>query len=530
MGKRAILIGAVLAFAAVALLPLVGMLARSLVVDGKFSFELYAKVFSSPVQQWALIANSLVLALVTAALALAIGMPLGLLLGKSDVPARRAAAMTLTIPLLIPPYTLAVCWFNVLSPSGLLGKILPSPVAQAAWTWFFGLPGCVLVLVNALMPIVLILTMASLRTVNPRLEEAGRLIAGWGGVLRYITLPMILPGVVFGTVLVFLLALGEVGVPLFLRYPVFPVQSLIHLSAFYEFGAATAAATPLLVVTLVVLYLEYRWLRDRAYTVKPAISAKAISRIPLERYRTWAALLVALYALVVVVIPMLALIAQAASSSAWLDAWTKASDSLGRSLAFAAIGATILMILGFILGYLVHNRSLRLWRALDASTLLVFALPGSVIGVGLIALWNRPSTAWIYATPIIIVLGYVAQYTAVTTRITMSALANVPSSLEDAGQMVGAPWLSRVWHIVMPAAKPGLIAAWIIAFIFCVRDVGVSMLIYPPGADTLTVRILTLMANGAPSLIATLCLILIAVTLAPLALLGLLLRRTTVVQ
>ena len=67
-----------------------------------------------------------------------------------------------------------------------------------------------------------------------------------------------------------------------------------------------------------------------------------------------------------------------------------------------------------------------------------------------------------------------------------------------------------------PLASRGLIAIWIIGYLFCLRDLGISMVVYPPGSDTLPVRIMTLMANGAPSLIAALCVILIAVTLLPL--------------
>jgi len=80
-------------------------------------------------------------------------------------------------------------------------------------------------------------------------------------------------------------------------------------------------------------------------------------------------------------------------------------------------------------------------------------------------------------------------------------------------------------YVVAPLARRGLIAAWLIAYIFCLRDIGISMVVYPPGSDTLPVRILTLMANGAPSLIAALCIILILVTLLPLGAASLLLTR-----
>src|SRR4029079_1664937 len=119
--------------------------------------------------------------------------------------------------LLLPPYILAICWFNTLSRLDWL-------TGRAAS--LFALPGCLLVFVSALMPGVIILTMICLHAVNPRHEEAGRLIAGWRPVLTNITLPMISRGIAFAGLLVFLLALGEVGVPMFLRYQVFPVETL----------------------------------------------------------------------------------------------------------------------------------------------------------------------------------------------------------------------------------------------------------------------------------------------------------------
>src|SRR5262249_35117855 len=153
---------------------------------------------------------------------------------------------------------------------------------------------------------------------------------------------------------------------------------------------------------------------------------------------------------------------------------------------------------------------------------LLFTLPGTVIGIGLIVLWNRPFTGFLYASAGMVVLAYVAQYTALTSRIVQATLANVPPSGEEAAQMSGVPWLARVWYVAIPAALPGVAAAWAIAFIFCLRDLGASMLLYPPGHDTLPVRIFTLMANGAPSLVSALCVMLVACTLIPLAILGLL--------
>jgi iron(III) transport system permease protein len=108
-----------------------------------------------------------------------------------------------------------------------------------------------------------------------------------------------------------------------------------------------------------------------------------------------------------------------------------------------------------------------------------------------------------------------------------SGVAAVPPRLEEAAQLAGASWARRVVCIVAPLAAPGLAAAWLASFLFCLRDVGISMIVYPPGADTLPVRSFTLMANGPPALVAALCVMMIGVALGPLLVLAASLRWMT---
>jgi len=506
------------------LLPLGIMLGKTFFVDDRLTFAVYEKLFANAREYSAPIGHSLTLASLTAGFAIVLGVPLGLLIGKTDLPFRRAFAVLLSVPLLIPPYILAVSWFNLLARNGLLSRVIPPGIVELLSGWLFGLPGCLLVLASTFMPIVMILTMVYMHAVSPRVEEAGRLIASWPDVFRHITLPLVMPGILFSGILVFLLTLGEVGVPMFLRYPVFPVETLTQFSAFYDFGAAAAAATPLLGITLAVLALEHFCLREKIYRLQPMTSGTRMLHVALGRSRVPAFLAVSLLAAAIVALPLLALITASLSPFAYAEAWSRAADSLGRSMIFAVLGASLLTTLGFFCGYLIHHRALRFWRAVDTLTLLLFTLPGTVIGVGLISLWNRPATGFVYATAAIVILAYLAQYTALTSRIMMATLGRIPQSLDEAAQMAGAPWLARIVHVVIPAALPGVIAAWLIGFIFCLRDLGASMLVYPPGQDTLPVRIYTLMANGAPSLIAALCVILVSVTLMSLAILGSLFR------
>jgi iron(III) transport system permease protein len=254
--ERLFLVVATLVLVAIGLLPVAAMLKETLIADGRFSLDAYRALLASDGHFALLMGHSLGLALLTASISTLIGVPLGVLIGKADLPGRGAFALLFTAPLLMPSYVLAVAWFSILGRTGLLSKILPDTWSQTISSAFFGLFGCTLVLVTAFMPIAMLLTIAFLRTVNPRLEHAGRLVSAWPRILFRITLPLIGPAIVFAAVLIFLLSLGEIGVPMYLHFPVHPVETLTQFAAFYDFRAATVAAAPLLLVTLIVLGLQ----------------------------------------------------------------------------------------------------------------------------------------------------------------------------------------------------------------------------------------------------------------------------------
>jgi iron(III) transport system permease protein len=512
--RRVTLSTALLVLAILGLAPIAVMCARSLTVNGAFSIENYQHLLATG-RSWQLLSNSLGLALATALISTLVGLPLGLFFAKTDLPLRRTFVLLFALPLVIPPYITAVSWGDILAPQGLVSQFLGEPTAKKLSALLFGLPGCVLVLTTTFMPAVMLATMTFTRTINPRLEEAARLSARPLHVFSEITIPLIWPGVLLAATLVFLLALGEFGVPTYLRYPVFAVESFTQFTASYNFGAATAASVPLALLTFVILGIEWFALREKIQALRPAGDGDRYL-VPLRSHRLWLFTLVSVLCALVVIAPLLSLVLQAGSAQSYVRAFRVVSDSLIRSIFLAVIGATALTALGFFVGYLIHTRVFSTWRAVDAGTVLLFALPGTVIGMGLIALWNRPATNFIYATPLIILFGYLAQYTALTGRVTVAGLALVPASMEEAAASAGANWMRRLGLIVLPLIRNALVAGWLIAYIFCLRDTGITMLVYPPGYDTLPVRIFTLMANGAPPLIAAACVLMIAATVLPL--------------
>lgn len=522
MSKRFTLSFIVVVFVVIGLLPILRMFINSIMVDGHISFVNYKALLLSG-RAWVLLKNSLLLSLLTTMLAMAAGVPMGLLIGKTDIPFKNFFRVLFIIPLLLPPYIMAIAWFAILGREGFLSKAIGLAFAEKTSSFLFGLPGCVLVLSTTFMPIVMFLTATYVKTVNTHLEEAARLVAPWKVVIKEIIMPMILPGILFSSIVVFLLSLGEFSVPMFFRYDVFPVESFTQFSAFYNYSAGTAFVIPLIAITLLILLGENKFLRDKTYQLKPASGEESLL-IKLGNIKWLLTAFVGTLCFIMVMMPILALIIQSVSFSAYVKAFEKSSDSLARSICYAVIGATALTIMGCFLGYLIHKREFSFWRAIDSLTIFLFALPSTVIGIGLAGLWNRPLTNFIYGTAAIIILGYIAQYTALTSRIMVSIFAQIPPSMEEAAQMAGAGWFRRMSLILAPLAKRGIIASWLVSYIFCLKDTGISMIVYPPGHDTFPVRTFTLMANSPANFIAALCVIMIAVTLLPMGLLGFLYR------
>lgn len=377
MSKRIVLVSVFLLLVITGMLPVLTMIGKSLMVNGRVSFEHYKDLLTIG-QARILVTHSFTLSLVTTFFAAMIGLPLGILFGRTDLPFRNIFILLFSIPLLIPPYITAISWFYLLGREGLASRILGPSLAGLTSAWMFGLQGCVLVLSSTFLPIVMLLTITYLKTINPRLEEAGRLVSGWPDVLRNITIPLVLPGVLLSMMLVFLLSLGEFSVPSFLRYNVFPVQSFTQFSAFFNFGAATVAAIPLAIVTFLVLALESVFLREKTYQILPAPGTRFTESIKLGRSRKWLFALSTALCFTIVILPVLVLIVQSLSANAYSMALARAGDSLVRSITYAFIGASALAVVGFFCGYLVQTRALPFWRTADSLTIFLFALPSVV--------------------------------------------------------------------------------------------------------------------------------------------------------
>ena len=202
---------------------------------------------------------------------------------------------------------------------------------------------------------------------------------------------------------------------------------------------------------------------------------------------------------------------------------TASTDAIVNSLLLASVGATLVVTIAVGLGYAQARAGRGVRLAAQVLMVVLFAVPSTIVGVGLIGLWNRPGPFGVlYGTDAMLLLAYLARFVPVTTLILAAMTQTVSVSQEEASAVSGVGWLRTVRGIVLPQLRVGVAAAWVVAFVLAFGELGASILVVPPGEATLPIRIYTIIANTPSSNVAMLALMQSAVICVPVAAFGVL--------
>jgi iron(III) transport system permease protein len=475
--------------------------------DGHLTFENYRRLLVEP-RQRELLQRSAMLGVGAAALATLVGAPLGFLLARAGIRGKRWWRLALAIPLVVPPYVQAL-----------------------AWTWLevdseltYSLTSSVIVLGVSFYPLAMLATEAAARRVDATLEEAALLVAAPRRVFAKITLPLVAPAVAAAALVIFALAISEFGAPSLLRVNVFTTEVFTAFAALYDFGAATALSAPLLMATIITA------LAARFIIGEQMLTTRRSSRVGLSlTLGKWRAPMIGLLLAVIalsVVLPVGVIAREAGGLRLIASSLDDSGEAIINGFALAAVGATLVVALAALLGYGRARMRARWSGLLDLVFITLFAVPGTVVGVGLIGLWNHAD--WrgeIYASPAIIVIAYLARLTPVAALLLAASARQIPVSFEEAAVVAGASWPRIFCRIVLPQMFTGLVAAWVVAFILAIGEIGATTLVAPPGESTLPVRVYTLIANTPASKLAALALAQVIIVFLPLALFALFVRQ-----
>lgn len=482
-------------FFIVAILPLLYMVVAPF-LEGAASSS-FGEIFE--IRHLSLAANSLLVAAGTCLASLAIGAGVAILVCKTGMPGRQWLCYGFIIPLLIPPYIHAIVWAH-------LGPVMKSAIGFDVHS----VAGVIFVLTMVYFPFVTMTTMAGLKSIDRNKEEAAMLTQRPARVLGTVTLPLCLPHMLSGAVFVFIFAIVNVGVPDILRVRVYPLEIFIQYSAFFDTWKATLLSFPMVAVTLALIFVQRLHMGDRSY-VHIGSGERAPIRFNLGRWSMFCALACVGLISCCVIVPIVTLLVKAGGIASYTRVLGSSIRPIVFSFSVAAAAALCTTILGGGVGYL-QLRAQRMTKIAFALLVFIpFAIPATTMGIGLIGVWNHDSVNWIYGSMAIMIIAHMARFSPYAATVVHSGVSQVGSRLEEAAILSGAGFGSVLMNIVARLTRRHLVVAAFIVFVLAFGELGTTLLVSPPGVETVPIKIYNLMHYGAEEMVAALCIILMAI-------------------
>ncbi|MET3844616.1 iron ABC transporter permease [Bradyrhizobium sp. OAE829] len=454
------------------------------------------------------------------AIAVVIGLLFSWIVVRTNTPFKGFIAAASILPLFAPPLVAGVAWAILGSPkTGLINTMFK----WIGLDWrvdFYSLWGLVFVFGIYYAPYVYMFTSSALRNMDPSLEEAAEISgASAFATLFSVTFPLIMPAIISGMLLSFIVMLGIYGIP-----AVLGSSTNLALLTTYIFkltnwspplyNTAAAVAIILMVVTGALVFLQNRVLSGRSYTT---VAGKAFRprSLDLGRWRWFTFAIGIVYLLIVVVLPLLALIVAAFRKFMFIRDVASLFDmrqysmvhfnsifdnpltlrSIYNAVEVGVITAVVGGALAFAIGYTIHRTQVTGRRWIDLISTVPVAIPGLVVGVAYLWAWIG-IPGGLYGTIWILALAFIARFMPDTVKALSTSFMQIHRELEEAAWVCGKGMFATIRTIVLPLARPGVIASMTLLFVLAIRELGSSLFLYTSNTMVMSVLLLDYYEGG----------------------------------
>ena len=426
--------------------------------------------------------TSLVISVASVFASLAIGVPLAFLLGRFEFPGRRLLRAVATLPAALPPLVGVIAFLFLYGESGLVTRIVQRVLGDGRGAVAAqGRGAIVFVHAYTMYVYVFLFVSAGLERFDATLDEAASgLGASTAQRLRRVTLPLLMPAVAGSALLVFMNALGSFSAPYVFGGGLRVLSTQILASKTNGAIGLAYVETTVLALSAVAGLLLFRWLdRKRKYT----LASKGGRKRRVIRSRN-VQILTSIGAAVIVIALVLPHLMVVLVSFARDGAWTTqvlppeytlenyrrlfSEAELWRpitnSVSMALIATAANLVVCFLCAYLIVFRKFAGRRLLELLVALPWAIPATAIALGLAATFNRndllSARVLLVGTFWILPLAYFIRDIPLVASAVEGSLRQMDASLEDAARGLGASWMLTMRRVILPAARPGLVAGW----------------------------------------------------------------------
>jgi iron(III) transport system permease protein len=409
--------------------------------------------------------------------------------------AQRVLVIAAIVALALPPFVVVNCWLHYLGGTGVWRKWLHIDI--------FNLWGVAWLMALMLWPLTFGAAWSAWRTLDSAHLDAEPSLSGVA-LVRWLLFPATRNSIAAAVILSFALALNQFSIPAILQVKVLPVEFWIRFSTNLRAGDAFAACWPIIVIPFVALFFlrqsDVRW---------PTETAPANARTFRRQLGPAVIMFSGMVAIVViglsVALPLIQLLGSARTWTELPQVFSATVPVITNTFLFAGCAALLAVAISSLV-----------WRFRVASLLwLLFLMPGMMLSLAIIWLFNRTLLEVIYRSAMVVIVALCLRCVGPVWALIRQAFKSTDTALADAARLEGLRGWAFFRHAYLPRVAPAALAAWYIAYLLSLWDVETITLLYPPGSETLALRAFNLLHYGHTAQVNGICLLLIGLAIAP---------------
>lgn len=527
--------------------------------DGSYSISLFLSKFADW-KIWSLAClsggtrcgvawNSLFLAVMVGIFSTLLGLVFALVVTRTGFRFGRVLRAMTLLPIITPPFVIGLAIILLFGLSGIVTTTIADITGSQPTRWIYGFTGVFIAQLLAFTPIAFLVLIGVVEGVSPSMEEAAQTLrAGRWHTFRTVSLPLMRPGLANAFLLGFIESMADFGNPLVLsgNFDVLSTEIFFAIvGAQNDAGRAAVLAMVLLFFTLMAFYLQRFWLGKKSYTTLTGKGDSGHHPLLPAPFR-YGLLAVAgfwsLFTLVVYFIIVYGSFVEVwglknnltfnhyvrAFGIGWTDfglhfsgaAW----DSFWTTLQISAISAPLTAAIGLLTAYLLVRQRFAGKDAFEFTTMLSFAVPGTVIGVSYIVAFNVPPIE-LTGTGLILVLSFIFRNMPVGVRAGVASMSQLDKSLDEASLTLGANSWQTFRKIILPLLRPAILAALVYSFVRAMTAISAVIFLVSARYDMATSYIIGRVENNDYGLAIAYSTVLILVMFAAIGLFQLLVGK-----
>ncbi len=461
--------------------------------------------------------RSIVVCMATVLASTVIGVPVAYVMTRYNIPGKTLVHILIIMSLMSPPFIGAFSWVILLGRNGLVAKFF-NLLGLTAPT-IYGRGGIIFVFTMHLFPYIYLYTSGAMNSIDVSLEEAAENL-GMSKLKRIwtVTLPVVLPSILAGCVMVFMTCLADFGTPMLIGegYVVLPV--LVYNEYMSESAVNPYMASTLSVIivscSLLLLMFQKLVIDKRNYMMS---SLRPPQETKLHGFKRFLVALPIYLVVFVAFLPQIVVVCQSFVERSFsgmvkginLNNYrfisARLASNIKNTYVFSLVAIVFIILVGILVSYVLVRKKGKVANLIDTLIMFPYVIPGSVLGIGLIIAFNRKPIVLV-GTSAIMIISYVIRKLPYTVRSGTAFLYQMDPFVEEASINLGVSPLKTFFTVTARMMLPGVMSGAVLSWITCINELSSSIMLYSGKTSTIAVAIyqeVTHMNDGSASALAT---------------------------